>query len=151
MPRNRDPRRFTWLARSDSGQSTRSIAQEYSLSQRTIQHEIKLAKEEVTAFVESRRLMRVPKLVLFFPINGLFPFSRCRHDVVPLPHSTKLCCAICHRSGVDNHPALQRHPRFEPRPDPVPRLKIIHANATRRQRRARLSDQSERARGVQAA
>ena len=88
MPRDRDPRRFTWLDQRDSGRSTASIARLYSVPQRTIQNEIALAKAEVDAHIEAQRLIPRPNLVLFFPINGFFPHSKCRHADVPIPRGS---------------------------------------------------------------
>jgi hypothetical protein len=48
---------------------------------------------------------------------------------------------VCSKSGVDDHPALKRNPRIDPRPEPeaVPRqAKAAPRTETRKERRRRL-------------
>jgi hypothetical protein len=136
----RDKRRFAWLDLVAEGLSPAAVAGRYRVSVRTVQLATAAARGELEAFAESRRLMTPPPLTLFFPINGLFPVSRCNHDQVAIPHGDACCCAVCHRSGRDNHPALDRFPAVEPRPDPPlapPALAGSRSRGpTRRQKRA---------------
>lgn len=114
---SRDPRRFVWLDLNESGNPTASIARRFNVPLRTVQHEIQLARGEVAAFLQTKVLISPPKLVMFYPFNGFTPKSKCRHDVVPIPEGSVMCCGVCHRSGQDRHPALQRYVRLEPRHD----------------------------------
>lgn len=74
-------------------------------------------------------------LVLFFPLGPFTPQSTCQHG--PIPNGSALCCAVCHRSGKDNHPRLRRdvRVRYTTRYSPAP---IGKRSETRKQRRARL-------------
>ncbi len=60
-----------------------------------------------------------PPLVPLFPIVALTPDAPCPHHG-PLPRGTVLVCMICHRSGLDNRPALRRDPATDPKPEPKP-------------------------------
>lgn len=55
-------------------------------------------------------------LVPLFPIGGFSPGSTCPHHG-PLPEGSALTCMVCHRSGMDQHPAYRRDRRFDPRPE----------------------------------
>jgi hypothetical protein len=128
--------RFLWLDLIFEGLSPAAVAGRYRVSTRTVQLAIATARAELEAFAESRRLLAPPPLTLFFPINGLFPISRCDHDRVAIPHGSVACCAVCHRSGRDNHPALDRFPAVEPKPDPPLSRPVLATGPTRREKRA---------------
>jgi RNA polymerase sigma factor (sigma-70 family) len=87
---------------------------------------------------DGRRRPRPPTLVPLFPIGAYTPSATCAHRR-PITPGSVLCCMVCHQSGVDAHPLLQRDPRTDPRPEqkpaPAPKPGAIE---TRRQRRARL-------------
>lgn len=135
----RDRRRFTWLLQAQSGLSTSEIARRARCSVRLVGLALSDAMAESVAFADKSRLMKPPPLYLTFPINGLFPISTCPHGVAPIPHGDAACCAVCHQSGRDDHPALERFPLTDPKPDPwtsTPKPEHV----TRRQKRARLGD-----------
>lgn len=44
----------------------------------------------------------------------------CR-GVPRLNAGTLLCCMVCSRSGMDDHPALRRDPKLDPAPEPPPK------------------------------
>ena len=81
-----------------------------------------------------------PKLVPFFPIGPFAPGSECPHRG-PIRRGSRLCCMVCSKSGMDDHPALKRNPKTDPRPEPkaVPRrAKSAPRTETRKERRRRL-------------
>ena len=41
----------------------------------------------------------------------------------PIPDGSVCLCAVCHGSGLDDHPGLRRDRESEPKPDPKPRSK----------------------------
>ena len=57
------------------------------------------------------------ELVPLFPIGAFTPSSECRHRGPIRPGSLD-CCMVCSTSGVDDHPALKRDPRTDPKPEP---------------------------------
>jgi hypothetical protein len=82
-----------------------------------------------------------PRLVPLFPIGQYTPSSACAHRV-PIERGSTLCCMVCHQSGVDQHPLLQRDPKTEPPPDVTAAVGFVQNHklenrATRRQRRHR--------------
>ena len=80
----------------------------------------------------------IPRLVPLFPLGPLTPQSACRHHG-PIEIGSVFCCVVCHCSGIDDHPGLQRDPLTdpapEPKPTPAPKKK---ARETRKQRRERI-------------
>jgi hypothetical protein len=94
----------------------------------------------------STRTIHPPRLVPLFPIGPYTPQSACPHRV-PIEPGSLLCCMVCHRSGVDDHPAMQRDPRTDPIPEPkliptsVKRSKLSTRHVTRKERRRRRFDQ----------
>jgi hypothetical protein len=83
---------------------------------------------------------RPPRLLPLFPVGSYTPHSKCAHNS-SIRYGSRFCCMVCHRSGMDGHPALQRDPRTDPLPErkaalaPVPRST---GSETRKQRRERL-------------
>jgi hypothetical protein len=134
----REIRRFDWLHLVETGMSTRDIARQYKCGLRSIELALVVARAEALAFAEAARLLRPPALWPWFPIDGLFPHSKCNHDQVPIPKGSRLYCSLCSRSGMDDHPALARFPLTDPRPDPP--LPEKAQPLTRREKRARLRD-----------
>jgi hypothetical protein len=126
-------RRFIWLDLVERGTPVATLARRHKLAIPVVQAAIDDARAQLAAYVEALRQIRIP-LVLFFPINGLFPGSTCNHDRVAIPRGSFACCEVCARSGQDNHPAFDRFPAFEPRPDPVP--VPVTEPLTRREKRA---------------
>jgi hypothetical protein len=128
-------KRFQWLDMAECGSSSGAIAGRFRVSIRTVQLALADARAQLAGFAEARRLMQPPPLVMLFPLNGLFPGSRCNHRMVPIPGGSDLCCAICHQYGHDNHPCLDRFPAVEPKPDPAPRPRVMNGEPTRKQKR----------------
>jgi hypothetical protein len=88
------------------------------------------------------RTIHPPRLVPLFPIGPYTPQSACPHRV-PIEPGSVLCCMVCHCSGMDEHPAMQRDPRTDPIPEPksvptsVARSKLNTQHETRKERRRR--------------
>ena len=81
---------------------------------------------------------RPPTLVPLFPVVPYSPQAACAHHGA-IPDGSALCCMVCHRSGVDGHPALQRDHRTDPAPERAPEAPAKPGKReTRKQRRARL-------------
>jgi hypothetical protein len=86
--------------------------------------------------------IRPPRLVPLFPIVAYTPQSTCPHRA-PIEPGSALCCMVCHCSGMDDHPALQRDPQSDPSPEPKPAPPSVRQpelgapRETRRQRRRR--------------
>jgi hypothetical protein len=78
------------------------------------------------------------RLELWFPPNGIpfTPESECPHRG-PIREGSWMCCAVCHRTGIDDHPAFRRDPATEPRPELKPIGPPAHEE-TRREKRERL-------------
>ena len=113
-------RRFVWLDLVERGTPVATLARRHHLAIPVVQAAIDAARAQLAAHVEALRLLTPPPLYLFFPIPGLFPGSTCNHDRVPLPDGSLGCCAVCSRSGRDDHPCLDRFPSLEPAPEPEP-------------------------------
>jgi hypothetical protein len=83
-----------------------------------------------------------PRLVPLFPIGPFTPQSTCPHHG-PIRPGSVFCCMVCSRSGMDDHPALKRDPRTDPRPEPkvpVPTGLGSGERETRRERRRRMHE-----------
>lgn len=52
-----------------------------------------------------------------FPIGAFTPQSACPHRD-PIKPGSRLCCMVCHASGMDDHPGLRRDPSADPSPEP---------------------------------
>jgi hypothetical protein len=53
-----------------------------------------------------RDVQRPPRLVPLFPVGIYTPQSVCAHHG-PIQRGSLFCCMICHKSGHDDHPAVQ--------------------------------------------
>jgi hypothetical protein len=82
---------------------------------------------------------RPPRLVPLFPIGPFTPQSQCPHHG-PIRPGSVFCCMVCSRSGMDDHPALQRDPLTDPRPEPKRSevRSLSHCRETRKERRRRI-------------
>jgi hypothetical protein len=126
--------RFLWLDQLQDGKRAEDIARRYMVTVALVLDSVAEARAQLSAFAEARRLMTPPPLEMLFPLNGLFPVSRCNHGTEPIPEGSHLCCAVCHQYGHDDHPSLDRFPAVEPRRDPViPRP--VPVRVTRREQR----------------
>lgn len=75
------------------------------------------------------------RLIPLFPIDSFTPESTCPHHHA-ISEDSRLCCMVCHASGMDGHPGLRRDPETDPTPEPRP-TPVLGADrkATRKQRR----------------
>jgi hypothetical protein len=81
--------------------------------------------------------IRIPPLVPLFPLGHFTPQSACRHRG-PIEPGSAFCCVVCHCSGIDDHPGLQRDPLTDPTPEPKPApARKKAACETRKERRQR--------------
>jgi hypothetical protein len=144
----RESRAFLWINRQDNGWTTKKIARYAGVTIRTVQMEIAWVRAQIKAWEAKQKAIRIPRLRLFFPVAGLVPNSACH--CTPTNHipGSKLCCAVCHRSGIDDHPGLQREPILEPHPEPVYRPPATNATKLTRKKRRASSHQSGRTRGI---
>lgn len=126
-----------WLTEVRLGTSVRTIAKREGLSRQRIQHGVTRAR--LRELGRANRLARrardlhagdaddfdvldaasIPTLVPLFPVGPLTPSSECCHHG-PIRPGSNFCCMICHASGIDDHPALQRDPKTDPAPEPKP-------------------------------
>jgi len=133
-------REYIWLWDLRHGVGTRAIAEEEGVSVRVIRAGLARARQEERGeLADTPRKPRLPTLVPLFPASAYDPMSPCPHHG-PIPDGSVLCCMVCHRSGMDDHPALQRDRATDPKPDPKPEelLPRRASRETRRQRRLRL-------------
>jgi len=127
-------REYVWLWERRRGLGTKAIADREGVSIRRVRFGMARARAEEKSD-PSPNTLRPPRLIPLFPVGQYTPQSSCGHPQ-PFPSGSVLCCMVCHRSGMDEHPALQRDSNTEPAPEqkPEPRGK----RETRRQRRERL-------------
>ena len=107
---------------------------------------------------------REPKLVMAFGPKSISAAMTCAdvHPNGPIPEGSRLCCTVCGRTGIDDHPRLRRDamdrngqrewPRPDPRPDPdarpdggtgkAPRRPGSTASTRKERRAAKFGDQS---------
>lgn len=135
-------RESIWLWDSRHGIDAKEIAIREGVSVRRVQFGLARARSQEVHSVQ-RDLCRPPRLVPLFPVGPYTPQSLCGHHQ-PIERGSVFCCMICHTSGQDDHPALQRDPRIDPRRDtkPASSQKAFCSEKTyretRRQRRQRL-------------
>jgi hypothetical protein len=141
----RERRCFKWLDQAERGWPIARIARLACVSEAAV----KMALARARLARDARNglpLIWVPDLELFFPINGLFPSSRCHCTPSNHDEGSVRTCAVCHRCGIDGHPGLQRHPATDPprerKPPPIV-TKAPHA-ITRKERRRAAADQAIR-------
>ncbi|WP_165074275.1 hypothetical protein [Paludisphaera rhizosphaerae] len=82
----------------------------------------------------------VPDAEPLFPIDSFTPQSTCPHHG-PIASGWRVCCMVCHASGLDDRPELKISRRTVPRhaaaKDPTSEVRTNHKRAgTRRERRA---------------
>jgi hypothetical protein len=156
-------RELIWLDDVRRGYSIQEIARREGLGCRRIQHGVARAREQgkpsrVRNLSSSNKLHerngktaasaervvrddsnRPPRLVPLFPIGGFTPRSTCPHHG-PIRAGSVFCCMVCSQSGVDDHPALKRDPRTDPRPERRAGALVRETGVreTRKQRRQRL-------------
>jgi hypothetical protein len=135
-------REFIWLWDARHGVSTQEIAQREGLSSRRVRFGISRAQAHDTSVKGDTTAFRPPLLTPLFPIPAYTPHSGCAHHG-PIKQGSVICCMVCHQSGVDGHPGLQRDPATDPKPEPdpsstAPPTTKKTARETRKQRRARV-------------
>ncbi|MHB8397312.1 MAG: hypothetical protein ACYDCI_00035 [Candidatus Limnocylindrales bacterium] len=135
-------RESIWLWDVRHRVSIQEIATREDLSPRRIRLGIGRARASDIAIKGDTAALRPPLLVPLFPITTFTPLSTCAH-LGPIPEGSVFCCMICHRSGVDDHPGLQRDPATEPKPEPKPAAPCTTGakkpkKETRRDRRRRM-------------
>jgi hypothetical protein len=85
------------------------------------------------------------RLIPLFPIGAFTPETPCPHHG-SIGRGSRLCCMVCHASGMDDHPGLRRDPEADPAPEPEPApasdcaepSRPERSRETRKQRRRRL-------------
>ena len=85
------------------------------------------------------RRPREPILEPLFPVTTYDPRSLCPHRG-PIEEDSPFVCMVCHFSGIEDHPALQRSQRTDPPPEPRPKAFVAPLKKqieTRQQRRLR--------------
>lgn len=156
-------RELIWLDDIRRGYSIKQIARREGLSCRRIQHGVSRARQggNVPRMRDSssgdqlderhgkmaastgrvnRDPPRPPRLIPLFPIGAFTPRSECPHHG-PIRAGSAFCCMVCSHSGVDDHPALKRDPRTDPRPEHQASApaRVVDVRETRKQRRQRLN------------
>lgn len=59
-----------------------------------------------------------PGLLLIFGCGQFIPTTTCiETGCNSIREGSRCCCAVCHKSGMDGHPALKRDPRHDPKPE----------------------------------
>jgi hypothetical protein len=82
------------------------------------------------------------RLIPLLPVGALTPQSACPHHD-SIERGSRLCCMVCHASGMDDHPGLRREPLTDPSPEPAPAVDVAvssksgKSKETRKQRRLR--------------
>jgi hypothetical protein len=128
---------YVWLWDRRYGFSFEAIAAREGLSFARVRFDVVRARAQEEAMIASRT-DRAPRLIPLFPVGPYTPQSICAHKQ-PIERGSALCCMVCHRSGMDSHPALRRDPRTDPPPEPKPALKRVDFQCeTRKMRRQRL-------------
>lgn len=130
---------YVWLWDRRHGSSVETIAAREGVSIARVRFGLARARAQEKGPVTTRAV-RPPRLVPLFPIGAYTPQSACAHRR-PIERGSSLCCMVCHKSGMDRHPALRRDPRSEPAPEPKLRPiadKVLDPGETRKQRRQRL-------------
>ncbi|HKI17453.1 MAG TPA: hypothetical protein VKA15_06215 [Isosphaeraceae bacterium] len=140
-------RDYVWLWDKRHGISREEIATREGVSVRSVRRGLARALAQEKGDVQdgqsgaggaSDSSLRSPRLIPMFPVDSYTPQSTCAHRRA-LRSGSLFCCMVCHRSGIDGHPALLRDPRTDPSPEPKPApAPAKAARETRKQRRKRL-------------
>jgi hypothetical protein len=130
-------REYIWLWDHRHGICTKAIAMREGVTVQRVEFGLDRAQAQEKTCTNSAAI-RPPRLIPFFPIGSFTPQSACGHNRPIVPGSV-LCCMVCHRSGVDDHPAFKRDPLTEPAPEPKPApAPKKTTRETRKQRRQRV-------------
>jgi hypothetical protein len=130
-------REYVWLWDYRHGLNAQAIAIRDGVKVQRVEFGIARAQAQDKPN-DTSTAIRPPRLEPFFPIGSYTPHSSCGH-YRPIEPGSVLCCMVCHRSGVDDHPTLVRDPLTEPPPEPKPAPVPKKATReTRKQRRQRV-------------
>jgi hypothetical protein len=146
-------REYIWMYDINHGLSDKEIAVREGLSIRRIRSGVERARQLDNRSSQNSQDMTIPgkgrvahspPLIPLFPVGAYTPQSPCPHRE-PIEKGSAFCCMVCHRSGMDEHPALQRDPQTDPapesKPEPAPQHtlqpKASESLETRKQRRRR--------------
>jgi hypothetical protein len=128
---------YIWLWDLRHGVSTKAIAMNAGVSVKRVRFGVARAKAQERP-CPTETALRPPPLIPFFPLGPFNPDSACGHRR-PIQPGSLFCCMVCHRSGMDDHPALQRNPLTDPAPElKPPSTRKRAARETRKQRRQRI-------------
>jgi hypothetical protein len=133
-------REYIWLWDVRHGIGINEIAMREGVSSRRVQQGVARARALEKNSQADSAAIRPPRLIPLFPIAPYTPLSTCGHRQ-PIESDSLLCCMVCHCSGVDDHPGLQRSPLTEPAPERKPDSEVVpkrQKRETRRERRQRL-------------
>ena len=110
-----------WLALRRGGMVASQIAGEAGVSKRHVQRGIKNALAREPKEGTSPKSRPGPRLVIAYGASCK-PLALLRCDDVhphgPMPKGTICCCAHCHETGIEGHPAFHRDPDTDPKPEP---------------------------------
>src|SRR5207245_1092841 len=121
-------REYIWLYDYRHGVGFQEIAARDGVSVGRVRYGVERARaqdKELSRDVTSEQAspaigaLHLPRLIPLFPIGSYTPQSACPHRE-PIGQGSAFCCMVCHDSGMDAHPALQRDPRMDPIPEPKP-------------------------------
>jgi len=128
----REARDAEWLRLRKQGWTVAEIAKTSGSGRRHVERGLARARASESSHLEDSRSERslqnrdegavapIPwwlELVPLFPIGAFTPSSKCPHRGPIRPGSLD-CCMVCSSSGVDDHPALKRDPKTDPKPEP---------------------------------
>jgi hypothetical protein len=143
MPVSTSLLEYVWLWDVRHGWTVQEIARREGFSPRRIRQGIARARGGTPdpGDTAENQIKRPPRLSPLFPVVGLTRSSVCPHKR-RIRLGSILCCMICHKSGLDHHPALERNKATDPKPEPkvavLPEPPRRGPSETRRQRRARI-------------
>jgi hypothetical protein len=129
---------YVWLWDVRHGISTKEIAIREGVSVRRVRFGVGRARAQERGR-PSEAASQPPRLIPLFPIGSYVPQSVCGHRQ-PIEPGSLFYCVVCHSSGIDGHPALNRDPLTDPAPEPKPAPALAPKKTgreTRKQRRQR--------------
>jgi hypothetical protein len=139
---------YIWLWDVRHGISINEIALREGFTSRRVHYGVARARG-LERNSSADDVIRIPTLVPLFPLGHFTPLSACRHHG-PIEPGSLFCCVVCHCSGIDDHPGLQRDPLTDPTPEPKPKpAPKKTARETRKARRQRVfASQPDCSRGL---
>jgi hypothetical protein len=131
---------YVWLWDVRHGVGMNEIAMREGVTYRRVRQGVGRARALEKDCQRDSATVAPPPLIPLFPIASYTPQSACAHHQ-PIQNGSLLCCMVCHRSGVDDHPSLLRSPLTDPAPEPKAAPEPIsrkRKRETRKERRQRL-------------